>query len=1348
MTEVEQLARYVPRRTLQSLSEHGCLAGLPRADRFYAAVLFADISGFTDLADRLGRKGQEGTEELTSILNSYFQVMLGHVAQHGGDIIKMAGDAIVVAWECSGPEEMRASVMMAVQCARQIQRDDTPSPEGVRLSVKIGIGAGQAHLCYVGGIDNRWEVLPIGEPFRQMGVAESRAAPGEVVVSGEAWNYLREAASGLEAGEGCVRIEFMPERPVTAPAPGPNIEALDRSSIEAVAPKCVRFLLAEGGESWLADMRPVTSLFVHIPARADEEPNLDRLQLMATSIQKGVHRFEGTINCVGVDEKGLSLFAAFGVPPVSHEDEPFRAAQAAMAIRSALAAADLKVGYGIATGRTFCGTIGGSERRDYAILGSTVNLAARLSQYSDGAILCDQETFKPAAVRMQFTAAAPLRLKGIAKPIPIFTPIGLTPATSGATKMVGHEKELSAVVRAIDTLKSGKSSLFVLEGEAGIGKSTLVQQWSQTAAQAGVRVLRGCAESIHAATPYYVWRDILGGLLGLSDGATPEERRAQLLAASQGRPWERLAPLLGDILDIELPENAITGQIEGKIRADNLRELVAAIVAAAAAEGPTAIILEDCHWMDTASLAIAAVAAQRVQPLLLLLSTRFLTGEQEHLLDALLALPGTQRLRLDRLPQEDCVALAAQRLCARRLSRPVAELIAAKSQGNPFFSVEIASALREHGFVMIEGDECKPVPGLDLSTVKFPDNVQGIIMRRVDSLDPTVQIIAKVASVIGSSFSAQLLRHSYPIEAGNLPIESGLEVLEHERLVVAGDLQEYTFSHALVGEAIYDRLLVAQRKTLHERVALAMENASASGGETLAPLLGHHWLRAGHEEKAGRYFGLAGMRAVHRGAYREGLNFLTRAVERTKSDAGTPDAVVRDGRWHILRAEALFGLGQIEESCKAFSEAARILGCPVRDRPQTTQMLGQVSRRFLRGFSAARLCPEGERDRVRLIAVCYEMLSLLDFFSNRMTASLSAALESLNQAEQLGPSAEYARALSTMALATSLVPARFFAAQYARAALKVASKLGQESTSARVHEFVGMYQLGDGAWKEAEESFEKAIIGFRTVGDRRREIECTCLLSTWHHYRGNFANRVLLGQRVFTLATATGDLQAQAWGILDQIESLLTLSDFEGVRALGGDLRRHLGQNIYGADEIMAYGLLAALEMRLGRLAEAMPHAEKALAVMSAVSPTIVYNLEAYAAVTDVFLEAWRLAPPKDPAREGFAAKARAACAAMRNFAKVFRIGRARALLLIATERELSGDPRRAASLTRHAVAAAARLQMPYEEALAHRQLARLLPEGNKSREGELGKARDLFSRLAAKYDLRATNAMVPEAAL
>ncbi len=1347
MVELEHLATYVPRRVLRSIQEAGSDDLRPRVDRFAGVVLFADISGFTDLSDRLGRKGPEGTEQLSSIVNAYFRSMLGPVSASGGDILTMAGDALVVVWEGAHAAGLRAGVKRAVHCAQEIQRVHPEKSEGGGMTVRIGIGVGDAELFYVGGIEGRWEVLPTGDPFRQMGVAEGMAKPGEVVVSPEAWALVRESAVGVALDDGYVRIEKVDEPPPVVELPARDVRGIARHRMEALLPKPIRFLLHEAGEHWLADMRPITSVFVHMKKRSDGTLTLEQAQDLVAAVQKASSRFEGTVCGTNVDEKGLNLMLSFGLPPASHEDDPFRATQAVMAIRSELQAKNLDAGFGIATGRVFCGAIGDAARREYAVIGRTVNLAARLAQQSRGDIFCDEATFQPAAARVQFTAAAPLRLKGIPQPIPVFFPTGLAASVSGASDMVGHQEELSRVVQAIEGLKSGASFVGLIEGEAGIGKSTLLQQWSRRAAQGGVRLLRGAAESIHGTTPYFVWQGIVGALLGLPEEGSADERRARFMAVSEGRAWERLAPLLNDILDLGIPDNAITEQIAGKIRADNTRELVARLVEDAAALQPVGIVLEDCHWMDSASLAVAAVVAQRVQPLILLLSSRILTGEKEHLLDPFLALEGAQRLRLEPLERDDCIALAAQRLCVGKVAKPVADLIASKCQGNPFFSVEIVFALRERGLVIIENDECKPVAGLDLSTVKFPDNVQGIIMRRVDGLDPAVQLTAKVASVIGSSFTAPLLRNSFPVEAADPQVEANLHTLQDERLVTQSHNPDYAFSHAIVEEAIYDRLLVAQRKTLHERVALALENEHAGAVDTVSPLLGHHWLRAGDEKKSGHYFGLAGQRAVHRGAYQEGLDFLTRALELTRSAAAGPDETVRDAHWQVLRAEAFFGLGKIEESWKAFREVARLLGQPVLENPQPSQLLQQIGQRLVRSISGARRCAEQEVTRVRLLAGSYEMLSLLDLFSNRMASSLSEALESLHQAERLGDSPEYARGLALMAVASSLVPSRLFAERYARTAMKVAGRLGHESTTARVREFIGMYQLGEGRWEQAEESFLKAIKGFQVVGDRRREIECTCLFSTWNHYRGDFVKRVEYGQRVWDLAMATGDLQAQAWGLLDQIESLLNLGDFERVRSLGNDLQSHLGQNIYGADEIMAYGLLAALELRIGRLAEALPHADKALAVMTKVSPTIVYNLEAYAAVTDVYLRAWRLSPEGDPAREGFAAKAREACEDTRRFAKIFRIGGARALLLTAVERELSGDLPQAIRLSWQGLVAATQLRMPYEEALAHRQLARLLPAGDRSRDGELTKARDLFARLAAKYDLSAIEAGGPEVA-
>ena len=638
----------------------------------------------------------------------------------------------------------------------------------------------------------------------------------------------------------------------------------------------------------------------------------------------------------------------------------------------------------------------------------------------------------------------------------------------------------------------------------------------------------------------------------------------------------------------------------GKSRANSTRELVANLVEAEVKRQPLAIVLEDCHWMDSASLALAVAVAKSTHPPLMILSSRPpIDGKQPTLFEQF-DLPWTHRLLLKPLEPEDCITLAAQRLGVRRLSKPVGDLIVARSQGNPFFSVEIAYALRENGFIFIEGDQCKAASGLQLDTVKFPDSIQGIIARRVDSLETLVQFAAKVASVIGQKFPISLLRDIYPIEHGKAEIEGYLQTLEEERLLSRDDDETYKFSHAIVQEVVYDRMLLSQRKTLHEKVALALENDRTLDPEAVAPLLAYHWAKAGNEQKAARFYSYAGQWAVRTGAYQEGLDFLDNAIRMADPHPVSADERLNLGKSQRMRAEALLGLGRLDESRSAACEAARILGHPVSEEKLAHDLVRQIRARVADEVSTVHtLSAEHEQDRLRELVAAYEMLSLLDLFANNMNSSLSAALEMLGHAEELGDSAEYARALAALALASSLVPARYEAKAYARKALKVAGQLNQEATVARVLELTSMYYLGEARWSDADKGFRKAIKGFQLLGDRRREIECTCLLSTSLHYQGRFAERVLLGQQVSRMGLASGDLQAQAWGLLDQIESLLNLGDLESAGAVEAELRRHIGQNIYGADQIMAFGLLASLEQRLHHPEEATRFADLALPELS-----------------------------------------------------------------------------------------------------------------------------------------------------
>ncbi|HZC35512.1 MAG TPA: adenylate/guanylate cyclase domain-containing protein, partial [Chthoniobacterales bacterium] len=758
---IESLASYVSNRVLGhcAVVSHEQLA--PAQENFDGATMFCDISGFTDLTQRLVDKGPEGLEELTGILNSYFRNLFSLVHQHGGDTLKVAGDGILAVWERL--ESPADAIRRAAQCAEAIQTGPHLSRDS-KLSVRIGIGFGPLEFFYLGGLGNRWELLPVGELLNRTGGAQARAKPGEIVLAPETWQALHPFANGIELDAGFVRLLALREHLSPEPAPVIEPRTINPGKLERFVPAAAQFLMHEAGEKWLAELRSLTMLFVNFPNPDQIQFRLDLLQQLTTSLQKVIHRFGGSLKEWIFDDKGMSLVVAFGLPPVSHEDDPYRAIQAALAIKKEWANQGLHLNLGLASGRVFCGAIGGERRREYAILGAVVNLASRLAGEAENDILCDQPTFQAAASRIQFTALPPMRLKGIARPIPGYRPIGLVTTVTSVARLVGHREEWRRLEQVSANLKRGESFFGLIEGDAGIGKSTLIRQWSHAAGRAGIKILSGAAESVHSTTPYFVWRPIVESILGLPAASRIEEQRGSFAAICRGKDWERLSPLLEDVLELGIPDNTITAQMTGKSRADGTRELVTNLLTEHSQDGPIAIILEDCHWMDSASLALAVQVAERLVPSAIILTSRPLRPDRSDLTSDLVSRPNLVRLRLQPLGDDDCIALVTEKLSVRQIAQPVAELIVSKSQGNPFFSVEIAFALREHGLVIIEGDQCKPVSGVDLTSVRLPENIQGLIAQRVDALERETQLAAKVASVIGMNFSESLLRSVYPIE--------------------------------------------------------------------------------------------------------------------------------------------------------------------------------------------------------------------------------------------------------------------------------------------------------------------------------------------------------------------------------------------------------------------------------------------------------------------------------------------------------------------------------------------------------------------------------------------------------
>lgn len=1363
------LASYVPELIKRRLVTTEAASPEPVAERFFAAVLFADISGFTALTEKMAQQGPEGAEELTHLLNDYISQLIELVTAFGGDVVKFAGDGLLAFWTVEAEANLEEATCFAGQCALTVQArlNSYEVAEGLYLSLRIGIGAGEVATTPLGGVYGRWEILVAGAPLVQMSTAERRAHPGEVIVAPEAWAWLAGRALGEAVGRDFMRLEAISDRLPPRPLQPTPLPGVAEAALHAYIPGAIRSRLAAGQGGWLAELRGVTVIFINLPDLNFDTPSALAQRVMQ-SLQTALYRFEGSINKLSVDDKGTTLLAVLGLPPLAHEDDPTRAVQAALAMRGELDSMGLRSAVGIATGRAFCGVVGNEQRREYTVLGRVVNLAARLMQAATDDVFCDPQTVMAAQHRVRFQPLAPITVKGRSEPVAIARPFlfpdgdhGATPETQGGrttTAIVGRMAERAFFYETLRGLQRGATrgaprrapTTVIIEGEAGIGKSRLLDALREQAAHLRLPAFLGVASAVERTTPYHAWRPVFARLFGIEAGDSIDEMRRKVLARlAQMTGLDRLAPLLNSVLPLDLPETEDTEEMSDQVRAEQTRDLLLRLFRSATVVGPTLLLLEDAQWLDSASWGLLLAVSRRIQQhLLLVIATRPLpTPPAEY--TTLLGLPDVHVRRLDPLSPTDALALVCQRLGVDRLPEPVAALIQEKAEGHPFFSEELAYALRDSGLIHIVPNGGGPATCLlspdagDLHELSFPDTVQGVIISRIDRLSPTQQLTLKVASVIGRTFAERLLRDIYPIEADKPALADTLRTLEQLDLTLLERPEPeltYVFKHIITQEVAYNLMLFSQRRQLHRAVAEWYETTHAADLSPYYALLAHHWQGADEVAKVIDYLEKAGEQALRSYANREALDFFAQALAlepRTRDDPAHPNDPVRVARWERQRGEIYYRLGQIRESRGHFERALALTGGAMPAGRAVLpalviQALRQAWHRLRPPQLARQVASEREREAVR----AYQGLTEVYFFTNRGQLSVYGLLRALNLSERAAPSPELARIYGSAAVAASILSLRSLAEGYSRLARETADAVGDLMTQEHVQAVTGLYRIGLGQWDAAQDALVRAIDLADFLGDQRLRARGMNILAQVTHYRGEFGRSTEMFALVTASARGRDDQLQQAWGLGGQGQNALRLGRLDEAAGLLARAAEMAGSIDY-ASQLSNYGLLAVTHLRRGDLAAARTVAEQGAEIIatSLRSPTAYYLLEGYAGIAETWLTLWEAAADAPYAeRETVARAARQAVVALSRYARVFPIGQPRALLWQGRTDWLRGKQWWAERAWHRSYTLARALGMPYEQALAHYELGRHA-EGS-TRIDHLARARELFIQLGAAADL------------
>ena len=677
-------------------------------------------------------------------------------------------------------------------------------------------------------------------------------------------------------------------KPVSAPASRPRL-----ASPEAYTPKHLAEKILVSRSALEGERKQVTVLFVDVAGFTSVSERLDPEdvhQLITRAFElilAEVHRYEGTVN----QFLGDGIMALFGAP-IAHEDHAARAVRAALAIGEALGRLGqeverdrgimFRVRQGLNTGLVVVGSIGNDLRMDYTAVGDTTNVAARMLQAAEpGRILVTESTRRLVSDQFDMESMGSLAVKGRREPVRAWLVKSVRPSRTrvearadlGLTPFVGRENERRVLWDCFAEARAGRGQVVFVVGEPGIGKSRLLHEFRRSLGTEATWLEGRCVSFGRSAALHPVI-DLLRRWFGIDEGDDESAMRDKIEAHVEalGKDLRASAPFVKYLLSIDAGDTTVAA-MEPQHRRGETFDALRRLIARAAARRPHVIVFEDLHWVDQATEEFLLSLADLVPRSQLLQVCTYRPGYAQSFGDRTYY----TRLVLGALSSRDSAVLAERMLHSDRLPEPLQALIGEKAEGNPFFVEEVVASLRESGTLRLSDGTWTVTGAVDRALV--PDTIQDVIMSRIDRLREPAKRMLQIAAVIGREFPGQLLhRVAHPEnEDGDAISELKASELIYER----GELPEvaYTFKHALTQEVAYGSLLIQHRRTLHERIARAIEESYTDRLSEHYEVLALHFQRAEAPTKALEYLMKAGDKAAKAFATRVALGLYEEAEE-------------------------------------------------------------------------------------------------------------------------------------------------------------------------------------------------------------------------------------------------------------------------------------------------------------------------------------------------------------------------------------------------------------------------------------------------------------------------------------
>jgi class 3 adenylate cyclase/tetratricopeptide (TPR) repeat protein len=624
--------------------------------------------------------------------------------------------------------------------------------------------------------------------------------------------------------------------------------------------------------------------------RLDPEDMLQVMEVWQSACDDVIAHHGGAI----VRTAGHGVLAYFGYPRAD-EEEAANAVRAGLALSEAVRALDLPTGVapraqvGVATGLVVIGDLtsaGGG--RETGVAGDTPNLALQLQGIAppDGVVV-SEATRRITEGLFVFSELGQQMLPGYDAPVPAFQATATTAVRTRSqarlrnsqTSLFGRETELGQIFEAWALAQEGEGQVVLVEGEAGIGKSRLIDAFRAGLAGTPVQSVWYCAPNYSDSALHPV-AEQLARAAGFESDDAPESRRTKLgvLLDRYGVTRAEHSAVLAELLGVPGEPGRLV-LTPDKRKAVTLDALIR-IMEQAARKNPAVFVIEDLHWADPTTLEMLHHATRQAaeHPWLILATARpeFECGWSDH--------ADVVHVQLSRLDAADAARICGELGAAAVLPDDMVKQIVARSDGVPLFIEEITKAVLESmaGAPTASG----------AARVAIPNTLQDSLAARLDRLGSAKQV-ASLAAAIGRRFSYSLLAAVAPQPATEL--REALRALTRSGLLERTGVppsSNYLFKHALIRDAAYESLLKKERQALHGRIAAALREQRTDAQRAEPALLAYHLTESGAIAEAIPVWVEAGQRAAAQAAHVEAASHLQTALDLLR---GLPADPARDG---------------------------------------------------------------------------------------------------------------------------------------------------------------------------------------------------------------------------------------------------------------------------------------------------------------------------------------------------------------------------------------------------------------------------------------------------------------------